>query len=397
MTWPEEDKLAENAARTSGMPSAPEALPASAMEAVVPQAAPETTLAEATGEGGSGDSASSDSRFESDSRDEATVIVVPRIGALENAVSQNAGPGGVAPHRRRRRRRRRKKPAQEGQAEGQQAEAQQEGMAVAEAPTGAEVREANAEVATADACHAEIGHTDRGNRDFGPSGRAALGAPTPETAASEPATPGGEAPRRRRHRRRRRRPAGMASPTGTDGPEAANAAPSEGGTAAPKNREGDALAGKSPRQRFRRRRVGDDTRAPREGQRHEGRERRGSVRSRDRDRRGKKRPPGKGRDASRKPEPKKLYSLESVVDRGFEDVADTENEGATRRVDWSIIKRTVADQKSAKVVSTGYILRRDGADTDFANLSAARAAVNKVIVHPERLTRPKADYPSTKK
>jgi hypothetical protein len=38
------------------------------------------------------------------------------------------------------------------------------------------------------------------------------------------------------------------------------------------------------------------------------------------------------------------------------------------------------------------VLRRDGADTEFAQLAAARAAVKKTIVHPEKLTRPKADY-----
>jgi len=86
-----------------------------------------------------------------------------------------------------------------------------------------------------------------------------------------------------------------------------------------------------------------------------------------------------------------------VVDRGFEDVADEANQGATRRVDWTIVKRTVADQRSAKAVSAVYVLKRDGVVTDFVNLAAARAAVNKTIVHPEKLTRAKADYGSTKK
>ncbi|HLI20577.1 MAG TPA: hypothetical protein VKV32_05640 [Stellaceae bacterium] len=96
-----------------------------------------------------------------------------------------------------------------------------------------------------------------------------------------------------------------------------------------------------------------------------------------------------------------------MVDRGFEEVAVApsaesggqggEGEAQTRRVDWSIVKRTVADQRAAKQVSALYILKRDGAETEFPNLGAARAAVNKTIVHPEKLTRPKADYPSTKK
>lgn len=122
---------------------------------------------------------------------------------------------------------------------------------------------------------------------------------------------------------------------------------------------------------------------------------------------GNKRPFGKGRDAPRqKPQPK-LYSFESVVDRGFEDVPaeagqdatnqEAPNQEATRRVEWTIIKRTVADQRSATTVSAVYVLKRDGVVTDFANLAAARAAVNKTIIHPEKLTRAKADYASTKK
>ena len=93
-----------------------------------------------------------------------------------------------------------------------------------------------------------------------------------------------------------------------------------------------------------------------------------------------------------------------MVDRGFEDVAppppaegEAPAEGGTRRVDWTIVKRTLADQRAAKTVSAQYILKRDGAETEFPNLGAARAAVNKTIVHPEKLTKAKADYPTTKK
>jgi hypothetical protein len=144
--------------------------------------------------------------------------------------------------------------------------------------------------------------------------------------------------------------------------------------------------------------------------RGERRARDGERRDRDREpRRGKGGKPfgkggGRGREDRRdKPAPK-LYSFESVVDRGFEDVAATPSgegdaaaEAQTRRIDWTIVKRTVADQRAAKTVSALYILKRDGAETEFPNLGAARAAVNKTIVHPEKLTRPKADYPSTKK
>jgi len=73
-------------------------------------------------------------------------------------------------------------------------------------------------------------------------------------------------------------------------------------------------------------------------------------------------------------------------------VADAATEGATRRVDWTILKRTTADQRTARVLSAIYVLRRDGVETEFAQLSAARAAVNKTIVHPEKLTLSKAQH-----
>jgi len=105
---------------------------------------------------------------------------------------------------------------------------------------------------------------------------------------------------------------------------------------------------------------------------------------------------GRDRDGFRKkPEPK-LYSVESVVDHGFEDVADAGNEGQTRRVDWTIVKRMTADQRTARALSAIYVLRRDGAATEFAHLSEARAAVNKTIVHPEKLTKSKADHAAAK-
>ncbi len=149
------------------------------------------------------------------------------------------------------------------------------------------------------------------------------------------------------------------------------------------------------------------------GERREGQPRDSERRDRDRGpRRGKGgKPFGKGGDRDRggrdgrrdKPAPK-LYSFELVVDRGFEDVAvpppaegEASVEGGTRRVDWTIVKRTVADQRAAKTVSAQYILKRDGAEMEFPNLGAARAVVNKTIVHPEKLTRAKTDYPSTKK
>jgi len=100
-------------------------------------------------------------------------------------------------------------------------------------------------------------------------------------------------------------------------------------------------------------------------------------------------------DTRRKPEPK-LYRLEAIVDRGFEDVPDPANEGATKRIDWTILKRTTADRNSARTVSAIYVLQRDGVDTEFPQLSAARAAVNKTISHPEKLTPSKSDYAAAK-
>ena len=120
-----------------------------------------------------------------------------------------------------------------------------------------------------------------------------------------------------------------------------------------------------------------DVRGPRDNRRARGQKDRHQRRDRD--------------DLRKKPEPK-LYRLESLVDRGFEDVADPATEGATRRIDWTILKRTTADQRTARALSATYVLRRDGVDTEFAHLSTARAAVNKTITHPEKLTLSKADH-----
>lgn len=115
-----------------------------------------------------------------------------------------------------------------------------------------------------------------------------------------------------------------------------------------------------------------------------------------RNRRSRSGPPGRGRQPPpRKPE-QKLYALESVVDRGFEDVSDESGEGGARRVHWTIVKRSVADQKSGKPMSAAYVLQKDGVEAEFPNLGAARAAVNKTIVHPEKLTLSKAEHVAAK-
>ncbi len=110
------------------------------------------------------------------------------------------------------------------------------------------------------------------------------------------------------------------------------------------------------------------------------------------DRRPKHGRPGRERDDFGKKAPPKLHKLESVVDRGFDDVPDPANEGATRRVDWVILKQTTVDQNTSRPMAMVYLVRRDGTDTEFAQLSAARAAVNKTIRHPEKLTLSKADH-----
>ena len=111
---------------------------------------------------------------------------------------------------------------------------------------------------------------------------------------------------------------------------------------------------------------------------------------------GQRRDGQRGRDAPSRRIEQKLYALEATVDRGFEDVADEAEESGTRRVHWVIVKRTVADQKSGKPMSATYVLQRDGAETDFPNLGAARAAANKTIVHPEKLTLSKAEHAAAK-
>jgi hypothetical protein len=134
--------------------------------------------------------------------------------------------------------------------------------------------------------------------------------------------------------------------------------------------------------------------APREPRRDAGPHdpRRGQGRDQGRTQ-GRDRPPGRGRDGPPRRVERQLYSLDSMVDRGFEDV---EEEAGTRRVHWTIVKRTTADQVSRKPVSSVYVVQRDGVDSEFPSLGDARNAVNKTIVHPEKLTRSKAEYAAEK-
>lgn len=75
---------------------------------------------------------------------------------------------------------------------------------------------------------------------------------------------------------------------------------------------------------------------------------------------------------------------------------DPTTEGATKRVEWTILKRATADRNTAKTLSATYVVRRDGIDTEFPQLSAARTAVNKTINHPEKLTLSKSDHAAAK-
>lgn len=192
----------------------------------------------------------------------------------------------------------------------------------------------------------------------------------------------GSRPARSRNRRRRHAtpPGAPTADSGEHRPREPGARDRSGSGAVPRQRRGDGPAAAGER--------GDAARrnGPRDGRRE------GRPRSDRRDGR-RDRPPGRGRDAPPRRVERSLYSFDSVVDRGFDDV---EEEAGTRRVHWTILKRTTADQVSRKPVSALYVLQRDGLDSEFPNLGAARNAVNKTIVHPEKLTRSKAEYAAEK-
>jgi hypothetical protein len=234
-----------------------------------------------------------------------------------------------------------------------------------------------------------------------PAAEAPFPAATQQHVPTQPPT--GTAPRRHRRRRRRRpRPEAARIAAPTNDPAAGATAEAVLASAATEPKE--AGRDRTPRRRERdripheeRSRNGENrreqSRDPRLGQDRGGRARddRGTQ-----DKGGVGRPKHRrrGRDGDnfrKKPEPK-LHRLETIVDRGFEDVTDPVHEGASRRADWTILKRTTADQRTARALSVVYVLRRDGVDTEFAHLSAARAAVNKTITHPEKLTLSKADH-----
>jgi hypothetical protein len=328
--------------------------------------------------------------------------------ALTHEISTADAPAGE-PHRRRRRRRRRRGPKPEGGAP-----ATGDAPASAVGPVTAEAGEASP--ANPNTLHLAQSQPRRMRVE-------AIAAGGEFTLAAAPA---GERRRRRRRRPKSARPEGAATANGEAVAAEAGQQQRPPRERGPRRRgrrddgrEGFPRSEGAPRDeqgRERQAREGQPRGSqPHDGQRRQGQgldgQRREGGERRDRGPRhgkGGKSFGGKGgprdRDGRRdnKPAPK-LYSFESVVDRGFEEIAAApagenggEGESQTRRIDWSIVKRTVADQRAAKQVSALYVLKRDGAETEFPNLGAARAAVNKTIVHPEKLTRPKTDYPNKK-
>ncbi|MBV8736327.1 MAG: hypothetical protein JO007_03530 [Alphaproteobacteria bacterium] len=221
-----------------------------------------------------------------------------------------------------------------------------------------------------------------------PGGEAPSGTPRPE----------GEVPRRRRRRRPGPRPPGAAAASETQSLEAPQqfGRPPRGRdrrrgdersrTAQPdRNRDGQPQR-RGPGGGSRDREAGGPGRRERDDRAARGR-------GPDGRREGQR---GRGRDAAPRRVELKLYTLESMVDRGFEDVPDEAEESGSRRVHWTIIKRTVADQKSGKPISTTYVLQREDSETEFPNLGTARAAANKTIIHPEKLTMSKAEHAAAK-
>ena len=347
------------------------------------------------------------------------------------------------PHRPGRRRRRRHRPPRISSPEAAPASGEGQGE---ESPSVAEAAAADSPQATAPASDALGPPRRRRRRRRRPPPQDAMREPAPApseadavaggdlevTNASSPPTDTASAPaeappvdeqatdllpqgnvagEHRRRRRRRRPPAGTSSSATEDGSDDAL----ESAAGAPTSPGETGMFRQPGFRRPRRRRPPDtagrdgDRRGPRFGMRRETdaqasdpsrrqpgrRDQRAEARS---PRRGgpQDRQRGRGRDAPQKrPEPR-LYALESVVDRGFEDVTDEANESQTRRVHWTIIKRTVADLNSRKPMSAVYVLQREGDEAEFPNLGAARMAVNKTIVHPEKLTMSKAEHAAAK-
>jgi hypothetical protein len=222
----------------------------------------------------------------------------------------------------------------------------------------------------------------------------------PEGALAATPTPAAGMPsRKRRRRRRRRRPAaeGSAAPAAAGAPGAAASGAALQPSAATERKE--PRRGRASRRRdgpHRTSRERDDRREPSSGPRADADRGPRDTRDKRAARRPTDRPRHRDRDDARNKPAPKLHRLEAIVDRGFEDLPDPATEGTTRRADWTILKRTIVDQRTTRTVSVVYVLCREGVETEFTQLSAARGAVNKIITHPEKLTPSKADHAAGK-
>src|SRR5437762_976304 len=236
----------------------------------------------------------------------------PPAGADETRSSEadTAVPAGIAtgpdgmPHRRRRRRRRRRPPHLDAPGAEHPAAGTPEGAAAAEGTPG------------------DTGATEKSSEEGG-SQRQVL-----------------RLRNWRRHRRARPVPRlGSA--------EAGGGTPAEAGARAGVGGGRDQRVGQARTEEARPGVARTDERRERDRRNSAGREDRRGERSGGQREGGRRGPPGRGRGApDRRPSPK-LYSFDSVVDRGFDDV---EEEGETRRVHWTILKRTTADQISRKPI-----------------------------------------------
>jgi len=297
------------------------------------------------------------------------------------------------PRRRRRRRRRPPRPTDPGQATAAWQGQADPPATAGDAPQGGDV--------PAVPPNADGPRRRRRRRRGPPREPGAVEAAAVGPAEAAESSPGGALSRDREPRqdqpatqplgrRRRRRPPRPPAASAAEADRVTDGAPARASrTGAPQFRSGPYRG--SQNRGAGNRRNGDE-RSPERGPARDDR------RSADRHARGKSPPgrsdrrPGRDRDVPRKkPEPR-LYALEAIVDRGFEDVVDSGEDNLTRRVHWTIVKRTVADQESGKPISATYVLKREGVDTEFPGLGAARSAANKTIVHPEKLTMSKAEH-----